>query len=391
MKLTSLLLLFSINALHAAAPVAATTTTNDDSKTQAKAIMGGVYESFVKVIPDLNSDVDTIAILKYDPANNANLIKDLTHLSEFFKSARQVEYFQRPGFRPSLDTMNSHLSDTINSVESNNFAFAQKRLTAVASLCITCHSQLSAEGSANAFGDAIAKTKRVDFPSDFAYGNYLYLVREFGESQKYLELAIDKSLKESKSNELYTSLRRIISIHTKISFNDDKAINFVDKYRKNPAMPMLAKSTLESWRGSLLKWNKFDPKKIKSTDEFIKTYLAPLEEVRELTSSENDITLLIASGVLSKHLNDNPGSKNTAEILYWLAIAERRLSNTYFFTLSDLYLKDCIMLFPSSPFAKRCYRQYEEAIEFGYSGSSGTDIPPSEKRELVRLKSLLKK
>ena len=391
MKLTSLLLLFSINALHAAAPVAATTTTNDDSKTQAKAIMGGVYESFVKVIPYVYSDEDTIAILKKDPAKKADLLKDLTHLSEFFKSARHVEYFQRPGFRPSLDTMNSHLSDTINSVEGNNFAFAQKRLTAVTSLCITCHSQLSAEGSANAFGDAIAKTKRVDFPSDYAYGNYLYLVREFDDSQKYLELAIQKSLKESKSTELYTSLRRIISIHTKISFNEDKANKFLDKYRKDPAMPMLASSTLSSWHNSLLKWNKFDPKKIKSTEEFIKTYLAPLEEVKELTSSDNDITLLIASGVLSKHLNDNPKSSNTPEILYWLSIAERRLSTTYFFTLSDLYLKDCIMLYPASPYAKKCYKQYEDTIEFGYSGSSGTDIPPAEKRELVRLKALLKK
>lgn len=386
MKIVSLLLLLSVNTLHAAAPVA-----NNDSKIQAKAIMGGVYESFVKVIPYVYSDDDTVATLRKDPAQKTELLKNLTNLSEFFKSARHVEYFQRPGFRPSLETMNSHLSDTINSLESDNFAFAQKRLTAVTSLCITCHSQLSAQGAANAFGDAIAKTKRADFPNDFAYGNYLYLVREFDESQKYFELSIEKALKESKTNELYTSLRRIISVHTKISFNESKARTFVDKYRKNPALPMLASSTLNSWSNSLDKWKGFDPKKIKSIDQFIKTHLAPLEELKEFTTGDNDITLLVASGVLSKFLNDNPKTKSAPEILYWLAIAERRLSNTYFFTLSDLYLKDCIKLYPASPFAKKCYKQYEETIEFGYSGSGGTDIPPSEKRELVRLRGLLKK
>lgn len=386
MKILGLLLLLSINVLHAAEPVP-----NDDSKIQAKAIMDGVYESFVKVIPYVYSDEDTLAVLRKDPAKKAELLKNLSDISEFFKSARHVEYFQRPGFRPSLDTMNSHLSDTINSVESGNYAFAQKRLTAVTSLCVSCHTQLSAHGSANAFGDAIAKSKRADFASDYAYGNYLYLVRHFDESEKYLNLAIQNAMKESKSSELYSSLRRVISIHTKISFNSIKANEFVDKYRKEPGMPMLAKSTLESWHTSLLKWNKFDPTKVKSIDQFIKTYLAPLEQIKEQVSGDNDITLLIASGVLSKYLNDNPKTKNAPEILYWLAIAERRLSNTYFFTLSDLYLKDCIRLYPASPFAKKCYGQYEEAIEFGYSGSGGTDIPPSEKRELVRLRGLLKK
>lgn len=385
MKMMSLFFLLAASALHATVP-----DTNEDSKMQAKAIMNGVYGSFVKVIPYVYSDDDTIAILRKDPARKAELLKNLADLSTFFKNARHVEFFQRPGFRPSLDTMNSHLSDTINSVESDNYAFAQKRLTAVTSLCVSCHTQLSAHGAKNAFGDAIAKSSRADFSSDFAYGNYLYLVRHFDESQKYLDLAIQSALKDSKIPELYSSLRRIISIHTKISFNSAKAQEFVDKYRKDPGMPVLAKSTLESWHNSLLKWNKFDPKKIKSIDDFIKTYLAPLEEIKEQIGGDNDMTLLIASGVLSKYLNDNPKTTNAPEILYWLSIAERRLSNTYFFTLSDLYLKDCIKLYPSSPFAKKCYTQYEEAIEFGYSGSAGTDIPSSEKRELVRLRGLLK-
>lgn len=382
----SLLLFLSMNALHATVP-----SSSDESKVETKAIMNGVYESFVKVIPYVYSDDDTIAVLKKDSAKKAELLKNLADISEYFKNARHVEYLQRPGFRPSLDTMNSHLRDTINSVQNDNYAFAQKRLTAVTSLCVSCHTQLSAHGSKNAFGDAIAKSKREDFNSDYAYGNYLFLVRHFDESQKYLDLAIEKAIKDSKSSELFSSLRRIISIHTKISFNFIKAREFIDKYRKNLALPVLARTTLESWHNSLLKWEKFDPTKVKSIDQFIKEHLAPLEQLKEQMSGDNDISLLIASGVLAKHLNDNPKSKNAPEILYWLSIADRRLSNTYFFTLSDLYLKDCIKLYPESSFAKKCYTQYEEAIEFGYSGSGGTDIPPSEKSELARLRGLLKK
>ncbi len=386
MKILLLTLVLSFNTAMANTDAVA----NDDSKIQAKAIMGGVYESFVKVIPYVYSGENSVEILKKDPAKKAELIKNLTDISDFFKSAKHVEYFQRPGFRPSLDTMNGHLTDTINSVQNNNFAFAQKRLSAVTSLCISCHSQLSSHGTANAFGEAINKAKRSDFESDYAFGNYLYLVRHFDESEKYLNLALDNSLKSSKSHEMYSSMKRIISIHTKISFNYEKANAFVEKYKKDLRLPILAKNTFNSWGRSLASWKSFDPAKIGSIDEFIKTYLSPLEEMKEQVSSDNDITLLIASGVLSKYLNDHPKTESASKILYWLAIAERRLSSTYFFTLSDLYLKECIKLYPSSPYAKKCYALYEQNVMLEYSGSSGTDLPPDEKRELVRIKKQLK-
>jgi hypothetical protein len=386
MKILLLTLVLSFNTAMANTDAVA----NDDSKIQAKAIMGGVYESFVKVIPYVYSGENSVEILKKDPAKKAELIKNLTDISDFFKSAKHVEYFQRPGFRPSLDTMNGHLTDTINSVQNNNFAFAQKRLSAVTSLCISCHSQLSGQGTANAFGDAINKAKRSDFESDYAFGNYLYLIRRFDDSEKFLNLALERSLKESRSHELYSSLRRVISIHTKISFNYDKANSFVNKYKKDLRLPVLAKTTLESWSKSLVPWKKFDSGKVNSIEEFIKTHLNPLEELKEQTGGDNDITLLIASGVLSKYLNDHPQTPNAPLILYWLAVAERRLSTTYFFTLSDLYLKDCVRLYPKTAFAKKCYALYEENIQFGYSGSGGTDIPPDEKRELARMRALLK-
>lgn len=386
MKLLLQILVLSFNTANANTDA----VTNDDSKVQAKAIMSGVYESFIKVIPYVYSDENSIEVLKKDPAKKTELIKNLTDISEFFKSAKHVEYFQRPGFRPSLETMNSHLADTIMSVQNNNFAFAQKRLDALTSLCISCHSQLSAHGTANAFGDAVNKARREEFESDYAFGNYLYLIRRFDDSEKYLNLALEKALKESRSHELYSSLRRLISIHTKISFNYNKANDFVNKYKKDLRLPVLAKNTLESWSKSLVPWKNFDAGKVNSIEQFIKTYLSPLEEIKEQIGSDNDITLLIASGVLSKYLNDHPQTPNAPLILYWLAIAERRLSSTYFFTLSDLYLKDCVRLYPKTALAKKCYALYEESVQFGYSGSGGTDIPPDEKRELARMRALLK-
>ena len=103
-----------------------------------------------------------------------------------------------------------------------------------------------------------------------------------------------------------------------------------------------------------------------------------------------DVTLLISSGVLLNYLVENSVSSLAPQILYWMSIAENRMGKNYFFSLSDLYLKDCIKKYPKSLYAKKCYSEYADSIEEGYTGSSGTNIPSEEKNELIKLKNLLK-
>ena len=385
--ITGILLSFMLPTSYANSP---------ESTAQAKAVMSNVYGSFVKVIPYVYSSSEKIGNLKDPKHKNEKdeLLKNLHDLSEYFKAARHAEFFLKPGFRPSLETINNHLEETIISVNSNNFLFVQKRLNALAALCVTCHSQLSDNIAKNAFGDAINKENRSRFESDYAYANYLFLVRRFAESKNYFEKAIEAALVKDNAlsiNEINNSLRKLITIHTKIKFDYKKAQELLSKYEKEKRLPKISKAIIKEWSKSLGAWKKFDINSVKSIKEFIAQNLTPMEAKREkIESGEADITLLISSGFLSNYLTDNAVNDQTAEILYWLAIAERRLSSTYFFSLSDLYLKDCVKRFPTAPIARKCYQEYADNLEAGYSGSAGTDIPHEEQVELLKLKSLLK-
>jgi hypothetical protein len=371
--------------------------------TQAKAVMGSVYESFVKIIPYVYADKANYEALNVKK-NQDELISNLTEISNLFKGAKHVEFFQKPGFKPSLDTINTHLEDTILSLQSHNFVFAQSRLKAVTALCVSCHSQLSDSMAKNAFGEAIGKEKRSRFESDYAFANYLYLVRRFTEAVNYFELSINTHLEKSQTSsnskvfddnssnqEIMGAIRRVLSIYTKINLNPEKAISFLKKYQGKKNISKFNKATMAAWLKSLESWKSYDSSKPVMIEEYIAKYLEPIENKKEKSmTEEGDITLLISSGVLTKYLSENPKTSLTPAILYWLSLAERRLSNTYFFSLSDLYLKDCITLYPKSDYAKKCFREYEENLTFGYSGSSGTDIPEGEKRELEKLRKLIK-
>lgn len=364
----------------------------DPSEEQAKAVMGGVYASYIKIIPYAYSTAKFNGFK--DKKDKEDLLKNLTDLSLFFKAAKHADFFQRPGFKPSLDAINEHLEETILSVESNNIIFAQKRLNVIGALCVTCHSQLPESVSKGAFGENVVKEKRDRFDSDFSYANYLYLVRRFDESKIYFGKVVEDALSSTNKNnaqEIVASLRKIISIDTKIKFDYTKAYNHIEKWKKDLRFSKNDVKIIKRWDITLRKWKDFNPAAIKSMQNFIEKNLSPLDMKKEIVfTGEEDITLLISSGVLFNYLVENPNSDLAPEILYWLSFAERRMAQSYFFSLSDLYLKDCIRKYPRSPYAKKCYQEYADSIEAGYTGSLGTDIPTAEKRELIKLKSLLK-
>lgn len=373
------------------------------NSTQAKAVMSNVYESFVKIIPYIYSDKSSYESLKLQK-NQEELIGNLNDISAYFKGAKHIAFFQKPGFRPSLETINSHLDETILSIQSHNLVFAQSRLKAVTALCVSCHTQISEVVASNAFGESISKEKRARFESDFAFANYLFLVRRFTEAINYFEMSINTNLTKTQSigssiisddgansQEIVSALRRVLSVYTKINFNPEKAIIFLKKYQSKKNLSKQTRESVSVWIKSLEKWKSFDPHKMGLISEFIIKNLRPLELRKDKAyNEESDVTFLVSSGILSKYLVDNPKSELAPEILYWLSIAEKRLTNTYFFSLSDLYLKDCITRYSKSTYAKKCYQEYEDGIIFGYSGSGGTDIPTEEKLELERLKKALK-
>jgi len=367
------------------------------SEQQAKAVMSNVYDSYVKIIPYIYSStykLNDFKNKKQKEKEKEELIKNLTDLSQLFKSAKHAEFFQRPGFRPSLETISEQLEATILTVESNNYVFAQKRLNVIGALCVSCHTQLPESVSKNAFGDNIKKEGRDRFDSDFSYANYLYLVRRFDESKTYFEKAIEEALVKfgkTSNKEVVSSLNKILSIDTKIKFDHSKAQASVEKWQKDSRFLNNDKKMINRWNENLKKWKGFDSTAIKSMPEFIEKHLSPLDIKKDLTfPGEDDITLLVSSGVLLNFLVEHPDTELAPEILYWLSLIEHRMGQTYFFSLGDLYLKDCIKKYPTSAYAQKCYQEYADSIEAAYTGSAGTDIPAGEKRELAKLKKLLK-
>ncbi|MDY0070577.1 MAG: hypothetical protein RBR91_11770 [Porticoccaceae bacterium] len=76
-----------------------------------------------------------------------------------------------------------------------------------------------------------------------------------------------------------------------------------------------------------------------------------------------------------------------ADWLYWLALSDRVLEYRLYYSLADMYLKQCMTEYGDDPMAPRCYREYENYILFFYSGSGGTHVPEDIAAEMATLKA----
>lgn len=75
--------------------------------------------------------------------------------------------------------------------------------------------------------------------------------------------------------------------------------------------------------------------------------------------------------------------------LYLLAVSDRVLEYRIYYSLADMYLKQCMLEYTANPIAQSCYNEYENYIVFSYSGSSGTHIPDDVEAELKMLKEMV--
>lgn len=360
-----------------------------------KEAMNEIFSTFVSLIPYASNEMRF-----NDPKAEEYIKAKLLKLKTAFKSAKHLKKINTPGFQPSFEIVTEHLEQTYENFSTHNKAFARTRLKETTEMCISCHTQLP-KSTSNTFR-RFDTVKRDQFYNDYEYADYLFLVRKYTSAIRQYEKEIEsrlaknkalKSIQNSKHSRyldftIEKSLKRILTIHTKVFYNPKKALANLEKYQNNPDLPANLKNTVKDWVVDLKRWVK-DPfdgsiKSEKGLDEFVKKHL--LENEVETS----DVDYLIGAGALYHYVNKNPVSPSVPKVLFWLGKIDNELEHSYFYSLSEIYLKNCIKNYPKSSYAKKCYNQYKEIIETGFTGTSGTHIPADEQEMLNKLKSYLR-
>jgi len=327
----------------------------------------------------------------FDDPQNTVVIGD--HLQKFVNLAKKAGHDPQLGaenFKFSRDVLLEHIEDTVRVFRLGHKSYARWELNSTLTICASCHTQMPTPPHIFAEFQSL-KT----FSSEFDQAEFLFAVRDFDHAMKIFDQLIDHYPQmKTNAEQVEKSLEREVAYFARVRQRPDEAIVALQNHLKNKLLPEYLQKNVKIWIGQFQSWNSqlsIDPQKASGDQvvEFAKTQVEKAWKDPVDATNPHLVTYLRVSGVLYKFLSEHPPSKVTPEILYWLSICDRSVGNEFFYSLADLYLRECIIRYPKEPIAKKCFKEYEAVTTLGYTGSMGVDVPPEVRADLRHLKKLV--
>jgi hypothetical protein len=326
-----------------------------------------------------------------DPKNSKIISDSLKEFTNLAKQARHNPDLLKENYKFSSEVLEEHIAETARLFKSGNKSFARWQLASTVSVCMSCHTQIPTKN--RTFVDF---NNYKMFTSTFDQAEFLFASRAFDQAFFLYDLIIDGYPKNHITlDQVETALDRQLTYYSRIKRNPTEAIAKIKLHQKNKEFPEFLQTNFKIWITQFEKWkNQTMPDPKKATDkeilEFAKKNIDTKWTSAVLQASNPDlIPYLRVSGILYEYLQLHPKSDATPNILYWLAICDRSINHNFFYSLADLYLKECIVKYPTSPIALSCYKEYELETIASYTGSAGTFLPPEVRSELNQMKKLL--
>lgn len=357
------------------------------AQAEVKSHMDLMLKEIFTLKPYIVSDVEY-----RDPKNFQKIddsLKQMVALSEKISHEGKIK---KTGFAISSKALNEQLREAELVYRVGNKDYSLWMLRSTLSVCMSCHTQLPAVSTKF---ETANKENFLAKPYDEA--EFLFIVRNFDKAVTLYDQVLDGYPKNNVTQDaLEKSVARKVYYFVRVKRDLAGLSSSLEKNLKNKELPGMVSKRIKALRQAAEKMKKDSyPEFTEAQQSELRKY-AETELKEELqgqfsTSVEKDISYLKVSSVLYKFLEQNPESKMKPEIFYWLSFCERRYEQKAFYSLPELYLKQCVTEFPEAPIAKSCLKEYQELVTIAYTGSSGTHIPKDVDRELKAMKEMVEK
>lgn len=367
-----------VGALMVALPCAQ--AANDD-RGRVKVLMHTFLMELEKMTPYLNSDKALNS-----PKAKEIVGSSLQVLESKIKNPPPM-LKESPGFRITFGMLADHIEKTKMAFDHGEMELTRLRLNSTTAFCAGCHTQTPKISQLSPFASMEQRFNN----SNFENANFLFVIRKYPEAlTMFDELARKYPKSTIESDQLSELYRRKLTIFARVTKDPQKAIENLNQDLKNEKLPADIKNNIKEWIVALEKWKseKTDPSKM-STPEllaYVSKALPPKMDRKIAPSHPQLLNILRLSGLLYERLFEEPNGPKAQELLYDLALCERSLAPLYLYSVSEVYLKECIVRYPKQSFSQKCYDAYRDGMTERYFGQS---IPEPIEASLQALKQYL--
>lgn len=325
-----------------------------------------------------------------DPKNQATIDEDTRQLRSLAHSLKSGNV---PNADPTMKMM-SHLfgedlDRALEGLRGGNRDYARQILKDTTSYCIQCHTQTN-NGPDFPHLNLNIDTNQL---TSLEQAEFYAATRQFSPAlEAYERVLADKSLAKTDPFAWEQAARSALAIVVRVKNDPKETSSLLSRIEAHPTLPETTKRSVRVWKKSVRDWSKEPKQPLKTTEDVLKKAeslisLAQKNQEFPLDHSQ-DILYFRASSLLHDLLaSPDRSAETTAKTLYWAGMASEATRDMNFWTLHETYYEQCIRVQPHTKQAELCFKKLKESITIGYSGSSGTQIPPEVKRRLDALEA----
>lgn len=320
-------------------------------------------ENLKPTMHSLANNLQAILPLIFVPEENLSdnqdkLKTEVGQLIQAFDQSKHHFESTSPVFKASYNVTSDYLKNTQTYLDKGMISIAADKLKMLPSLCVSCHTQDTKQNN-GFFG-----LERSHFGSDFQFAELSFATRDYGTAIRYFDKYLTTPGSFKSMQRTRTALERLLTLYVQVDHEPAMAATYLNEY-----IPFIVdfpelKLQLKTWVKSLenLPKAQVDLLSGKSTLSFnsLQTLATPLEAAK---STQDEVQVIVLRGLIHSYLNKSASKQEIPALLYWLALADKKLNYMYYHSFAEIYLNECVTTYSNSEYSAKCQRELKEYKE----------------------------
>lgn len=325
-----------------------------------------------------------LAQRSYSQQEKQQVVAALSRLSQLFAQAEPFIKTRPDGYQVSYEFISQYLKVLATLLRTYPMDHLRTHLYAMGEICISCHTQDTT------LRTLFAGVGRAQMPGDYAFAELNYMTREYDVALQYFQKYLDSSSVKTELD-IILPLQRMITIYTQVQNRTEEAVTVLKKYLTHSKHTAATLQELKAWIEGMeqLRDNPINGKQVQDFSQLrtlVARYLGKPEALSlDIQSdAQQEVLRVWLRGQLYHYLNSEPPAGQVPMLLYWLSVTDRAIAYNFYFSLADLYLKQCVLKYPEHPYAKRCFAEFQRNVKRNYT-DQGESIPAGIQQELQQM------